>query len=107
MVFTSWAFLLFFAVVLAAITAAPRRSARQLVILLASVYFYSFWDYRFILLLATPSIVDYVCAIRISDASDKAARKRWLILSLVTNLGLLAYFKYTNFFIDNLAAVSG
>lgn len=107
MVFTTWAFVKFFAVVLIGLALLPTRRLRQLLILLASAFFYAYWKPSYLLLLATPSLIDYFCAIKIEDSSNPEARKHWLYVSLVTNLGLLAYFKYTNFFVDNLAELLG
>jgi alginate O-acetyltransferase complex protein AlgI len=107
MVFTSWAFALFFLVVLAGLRLLGSRSARQLLILVASAYFYGYWQPWYLLLLATPSVIDYVCAIRIEDSGNDAVRRRWLVFSLVTNLGLLGFFKYANFFVGNVAALVG
>ena len=107
MVFTSFAFLVFFAGVMVGLAVLPQNRWRQLLILGASCYFYSYWNPKYLLLLATPSVIDYLCAIRVEDATDPRVRKRWLVLSLITNLGLLAYFKYTNFFIDNVATLFG
>jgi alginate O-acetyltransferase complex protein AlgI len=105
MVFTSWAFVKFFVVVLIGLRLMPTRHLRQLLILVASAYFYAYWNPWYLLVLLTPSIIDYFAAIQIEDSEDSAVRKRWLIFSLVTNLGLLAYFKYTNFFLDNIAVL--
>lgn len=107
MVFTSWAFLEFFALVLLGLRLLPTRNLRQLSILIASLYFYAYWKPIYILILATPSVIDYYCAIRIDQSAYPLTRKRWLIISMVTNLGLLAYFKYTNFFIENISHLAG
>lgn len=107
MVFTSWAFAIFFTVVLILLAAARNRSQRQWVILLANIFFYGFWKWQYLALLATPSIIDYICATRIAESESQKIRKRWLTVSIVTNLGLLGYFKYTNFFIDNFDALFG
>jgi alginate O-acetyltransferase complex protein AlgI len=107
MIFTSWAFVRFFIVVLVGLWLARTRSARQLLLLVASAYFYAYTNPWYLLLLATPSVIDYVCAIHIEDAADPRVRKRWLLFSLITNLGLLGYFKYTGFFADSIAALIG
>ena len=107
MVFTSFAFVKFFAVVLVGLWLMPNRTMRQLLILLASAFFYAYWNPAYLLLLLTPSIIDYWCSIRIDNTDDPRSRRGWLLVSLITNLGLLAYFKYTNFLIDNVAALIG
>jgi alginate O-acetyltransferase complex protein AlgI len=106
-VFTSWAFAAFFAVVLAGMRVLRTRRSRQLFLLVASAYFYAYWNAAYLVLLATPSLIDYWCALRIDASADRAARRRWLLVSLVTNLGLLGYFKYANFFAENVAALVG
>ncbi len=105
MVFTSFAFLKFFIVVLLGLCLLPRRDYRQAFILAASAFFYAYWKPSYLLLLATPSLIDYICALRIEQSQSEAVRRRWLITSLVTNLGLLAYFKYTNFFLETLSLI--
>jgi alginate O-acetyltransferase complex protein AlgI len=106
-VFTSWAFVLFLSVVLVALRLAPGRTARQALILLASCYFYAYWNPHYLLLLLTPSAIDYFAAIRIENSEDPRIRKRWLLFSLITNLGLLGYFKYADFFVQQFATLLG
>ena len=107
MVFTSFAFLKFFTAVFAALWLMRTRTLRQLLILAASAFFYAFWKPAYLLLLLTPSMIDYWCSIHIEDTDDPGRRRAWLLVSLITNLGLLAYFKYTNFFIDNIGLLLG
>ncbi|MDG1144414.1 MAG: MBOAT family O-acyltransferase [Burkholderiales bacterium] len=70
-------------------------------ILLASMTFYGFWRPEFLLVIALSAITDFVVARCIDASSDKKVRLRWLMISLTINLGLLAYFKYLFFFVDN------
>ncbi len=107
MVFTSWAFALFFAVVLLGLRLLRSRQQRQLWLLLASSFFYAYSEAWYLLLLATPSVIDYVCSIRIEDTADERARKRWVVFSVVSNLGLLGYFKYANFFVESVDHLVG
>jgi alginate O-acetyltransferase complex protein AlgI len=102
MVFTSFVFAKFFAPVLIGLYLLHRREWRQGLILLASAIFYAHWNPKYLMVLAAPSVVDYVCAIEIEDASTDTLRKRWLVASILCNLGLLGYFKYANFFIADL-----
>jgi alginate O-acetyltransferase complex protein AlgI len=104
--FTSWVFFRFFVVVLIGLRLMPTRTARQGLLLVASAVFYAYWNPWYLILLATPSVIDYVCAIRIEDSDDERVRRRWLIASIVTNLGLLAYFKYANFFLETIGALT-
>ena len=108
MVFTSFAFLYFLTVVLVGLQVLRTRDLRHLLLLVASCYFYAYWEPIYLLLLLTPSLIDYWCSIRIEDAGeDQIARKRWLLFSLVSNLGLLGYFKYADFFVTNIASLLG
>ena len=77
---------------------------RNRLIVLASYVFYGWWDWRFLSLLILSSLVDYWAA-RAMETASPGARRRWLHLSLAVNLGALAFFKYCNFFIDNLVGV--
>jgi alginate O-acetyltransferase complex protein AlgI len=107
MVFTTFAFLKFILVVLLALRIAPARKWRQMVLLAASAYFYAYWRVAYLLLLATPSLIDYYAALRISESSDHRRKRGWLVLSLLTNFGLLAYFKYTNFLLASVHGLLG
>lgn len=107
MTFVSWQFLVFFVVLLVALRIMPTRESRQLSLLVASAIFYGAGTTWHLLVLAAPAIIDFACASRIEDSDDPLIRKRWLLLSLVSNLGLLAYFKYADFFADSIAALFG
>jgi len=100
MLFNSLAFAIFLPVVLAGYYALNWR-AQNLWLLVASLVFYGWWDPRFLLLLAVPTVIDYACAFRIANATSSTARKRYLLASVVTNLAILAFFKYFNFFVDS------
>jgi alginate O-acetyltransferase complex protein AlgI len=107
MVFTSLIFVKFFIAVLVVLAICRSRVQRQLVILLASIFFYGYWNPWYLFLLATPSVIDYVCASRMGATEDPKQRKFWLMFSIVSNLGLLGYFKYANFFVENFARMMG
>src|SRR6185295_10767942 len=74
-------------------------------LLVASYYFYAAWDYRFLALLAGSTIVDYTCGRILGSLQDQRVRRRVMWLSLGFNLSMLGFFKYFNFFADNLAAL--
>lgn len=71
----------------------------------ASYVFYGYWDPRFTLLMLASTLVDYVAGARIARAEEAGPRRFWLGLSLTTNLGLLAFFKYAGFFARTLNAL--
>jgi len=54
-------------------------------ILIASLYFYAYWKPIYLLILATPSVIDYYCAIRIDNSDNEVTRKRWLVVSMATS----------------------
>jgi alginate O-acetyltransferase complex protein AlgI len=82
----------FLPLVLLAYYAAPAR-ARIGLLAAASYTFYGWWDWRFLALIAFTTTVDYCCA-RAMASRERRARRPWLLLSLVSNLGLLGFFKY-------------
>ena len=74
--------------------------ARTVFLLLASYYFYAQWKLEYLPLIFISSTVDYWLAHHIAQEPEPARRKRWLWLTVALNLGLLGYFKYTNFGIE-------
>ena len=101
MVFSSATFLfIFLPVVLVLYYLVPARW-RNGILLTASLLFYSWSEPRFIALLLVSITADYFIARRM-DLAEGGKRKGWLAGSLVLNLAILAYFKYANFFIDNV-----
>ncbi|HIL65978.1 MAG TPA: MBOAT family protein, partial [Candidatus Poseidoniales archaeon] len=90
-------------VFLCTFTIGNKKRRRQIGILLASSYvFFWFASGWHIILLLISTLVDWNAAKRIFASDDPVTRKRWLIASLTVNLGLLAIFKYLDFFIDSL-----
>lgn len=100
MLFNSFEFLVFFAIVVISFFLLPHRW-RWLHLLIASCIFYMAFIPIYILILFVTIIVDYIAGILIENATG-AKRKMLLGLSLVTNIGILAVFKYFNFFISNI-----
>lgn len=105
MLFNSLAFAYFLPVVFLLYWILPARlwKVRNLLLLAASYFFYGLWDWRFLFLLLFSSSLDFVLGLAIEGAPGIRARKAWLALGLVTNLGLLGFFKYFNFFVDSFA----
>lgn len=101
LVFTSLAFALFFPLVLAVHWGLQNAEWRKGWLLFVSYAFYAAWDWRFLSLILLSTAVDYVCGLRMAATEDTSSRRRWLILSLVVNLGLLAFFKYANWLVDS------
>lgn len=63
------------------------------------------WRWDFGLLLLFSALIDFLCASKISLSKKPATRKAWLLLSLCTNIGLLIFFKYTYFIVDNIRSL--
>ena len=106
MVFNSLHFVWFFLVVYAVYRLLPHRPQNWL-LLVASYYFYAAWDWRFLGLLLASTLVDFTCGILLARTEAPARRRTLLCLSLGFNLTLLGFFKYFNFFADNLHGVFG
>lgn len=79
------------------------KNTQNALLILASYYFYSCWDWRFLFLLVFSTFLDYYTGIRIEKSANEKGRKFWFWLSIVVNLGFLGVFKYFNFFSDSFA----
>lgn len=98
--FNSFTFFIFFAAVFLGYLLLRHREQNWL-LLAASCFFYGAWDYRFLLLLFLTITIDYWAAKLIYETKDSSIRKRILFVSIIFNLGILFYFKYANFFLEN------
>ena len=107
MLFTELRFVLFFVVVFGVHWALRWDGARKSWLLLASWSFYAAWDARFLGLILLSTLVDYVAALRIAATDDPGRRRGWLLVSLLTNLGILGVFKYFDFFADSAVQLAG
>ncbi len=103
MLFNSLQFIFFFIVVTLAYFSLPHRG-RIWLLLLASCYFYAVFQPIYILILFVTIVVDYFAGIWIENAHGR--KRKWLlVLSLISNIGFLAYFKYYNFFVENINTI--
>ncbi len=111
MLFPTATFAIFFLIVLPlSWLAMPRVHRWRPLIVAASYVFYSWWDWRFIFLLAGCTVWNQVMAVRLHRSSVESQRKALLWLALAGNLSVLGYFKYYDFFVtssDNLLSVVG
>ncbi len=106
MVFNSLHFVGFFLVVYGMYRLLPHRPQNWL-LLAASYYFYAAWDWRFLGLLVASTVIDFCCGLFIAGRQDRRQRKIALLVSIAFNLSMLGFFKYFNFFADNLHALFG
>lgn len=98
MLFNTVHFALFFVLVLALFFATPPRF-RHAVLLAASYYFYMCWRVKYVAVIIAITLIDYFAARQIERTTSPLRRKLFLIASLISNLGLLVAFKYTDFFL--------
>lgn len=82
---------------------AKSKSYQNYILIVASYYFYSCWDWRFLFLLVFSTLLDYFSAIQIEKSDTPVQRKMWLWLCVSINLGFLGVFKYYNFFASSFA----
>ncbi|MBQ1397750.1 MAG: MBOAT family protein, partial [Clostridia bacterium] len=112
MLFNSVGFLIFFPIVLLVYYAIPQR-IRYLWLLAASYYFYMCWNAKYALLILTSTVITYtsglllekVKRLQVDELRKIRYKKSVVVLSFVSNLGILCYFKYVNFFLFNLSRV--
>lgn len=105
MLFNSQVFLIFFVVVYGLYRLLPHRW-QNVLLLVSSYFFYGWWDWRFLTLIFLSTVIDYIAGgIIYSAGPNQRRRKAAVVVSMTSNLVILGFFKYFNFFADNLSAV--
>ncbi len=108
MLFNSGQFLVLFTVFIAIYAFIYQKKwVRTLYVLVFSFFFYYKASGWYLLILLLSILIDYFIAFLIHDAKTKNLKTFWLVLSVSANVGLLCYFKYTDFFIQNINDLSG
>lgn len=102
MLFNSLDYILFLPIVVVSFYLIPQRY-RWILLLAASYYFYMCWKWQYIFLIVLSTMVDFWAGINIAKTPEKKKKRWFLLLSLTVNLGLLFYFKYFNFLMENTA----
>ncbi len=102
MLFSSPLFLFLFLPVFAFVYAATPRRLSNFALLAASAFFYAWGEPAFLLVVILSSVLDYFVGFKLVETEVAARRKLWVALAVAANLGLLLYFKYANFFIENV-----
>jgi D-alanyl-lipoteichoic acid acyltransferase DltB (MBOAT superfamily) len=105
-IFHSLDFVVFFLVVTAIYWTLPRRGQNAL-LLVASYFFYGYWDWRFLFLMLFSTVADYTAALLIAGTGSRLKRKSVLVTSIIVQLTLLGLFKYYGFFSQQLASLFG
>lgn len=105
MLFNSIPFLIFFVVVFCGYWMTPSHRGRLALLLAASWFFYAWWNPPYLVLFLIVTLANYLFGLAVGRARDGSPReaKRWVVASVMFNLGLLAYFKYTDFLADTIA----
>jgi alginate O-acetyltransferase complex protein AlgI len=107
MVFNSDVFLFaFFPVVFTLFWMLKTKEQRYVLLAIAGYIFYGYWNWRFCFLLLFSSLVSFVVGVVIDRSAERAAARRWVILAVTTDLALLGFFKYYNFFASNMREIS-
>lgn len=105
MLFNSQVFLIFFVLVYGLYRLLPHRRQNAL-LLISSYFFYGWWDWRFLSLIFLSTVIDYIAGdIIYSAGPNQRRRKVAVVVSMTSNLVILGFFKYFNFFADNLSAI--
>jgi alginate O-acetyltransferase complex protein AlgI len=107
MLFVTQKFLIFYVVVFTAYWLIPWKRPRVWLLLVASYYFYYCFNHWLALVVASSSVADYFIARGMESFRRDAVRRLLLLGSLAMNLGLLCYFKYTNFFLESYYQATG
>lgn len=81
-----------------------RLRIQNMLIVIASYVFYGWWEWRFLSLIVFSTITDYTIGLLLRSEENQLRRKIFLWASVLVNLGLLRFFKYYNFFLDNFIA---
>ena len=106
MVFTSLVYVIFLLLIVALYFWVPSKRQRGL-LLLASYFFYAYWKPQYLFLLFGITTIDYFAAIGTEKATRPLAKRCWLSVSIVANLGILFFYKYYDFIATSVNAASG
>ena len=106
MIFCTIKYLVFFAIVYSFYVLYKRNLKKQnLLLLVSSYFFYATWNWKFLFLLLFSTLIDFYSGLRIEATDNKTTKKLFLLLSIVVNLGLLGFFKYTGFIFQNISGI--
>lgn len=100
MLFNSYSFMLFFPIVLLVYFIIPKK-IRYIWLLAASYFFYMCWNVKYVVLIMLSTAITWISA-RLMQGRTIKVRRNILVISLLSNLGILAFFKYFNFFVENM-----
>lgn len=113
MFFNSYSFVLFFLSLLVGVLLIQwspgvqehkKLRWRNIILLVSSYYFYAFLRWEYLLLLLLTTLINYYCGQKLGKLTEKKEKKKYVFLAVFVSIGILAYFKYANFFIDSVVS---
>lgn len=107
MIFSSIVFILYFLPIFFGLYFITPPKYRNWILLISSIFFYSWGAPRFIFVILGTTVIDFLLVQRMDASIDQFYRKLFLCISVGINLGLLFYFKYSNFFVENINVLLG
>ena len=108
MLFNTFHFAYFFAILFPLYWALAKfHRTQNLLLLLAGYYFYACWELKFLKFLILSTVVDWACGLMVDRIEAPGKRKAFVLVSMALNLGMLGYFKYVNFFAESLKLALG
>ena len=107
MLFSSISFLYYFLPLVLIIYFITPKKYKNYILFLASIFFYFYGEPRYLWLLLLSCFMNYFFGFLIHNSTESNAQKNYLIISIILNISLLFYFKYTNFFVSNLNSIFG
>ncbi len=105
MLFNSYTFIVFFIIILILHSMRFAWKVKKINLLIASYIFYAAWNPPFVLLLWLSTTVDFFVGRALYREDNKRKRKLLLVISLIGNLGMLSFFKYGGFLLDNFVTL--
>ena len=82
-----------------------KHNWQNVLVLVASYVFYGYWDWRFLFLIALSTLIDFTVGLKLHKTDNQKRRKRFMLMSVAANLGMLGVFKYFNFFADSFVSL--
>ena len=104
MLFNSWQFLIYLPIVFITYFLLPKK-VRHIFLLVASYFFYMFWNWKLVFLILFTTVISYVGAILIKKSQRRGIQRLLLIISLISCLGVLIFFKYFNFMVESVVNI--
>ena len=101
MVFNSYTFIVFFALVTLSMRSSLSWRSKKGILLVASYLFYAAWNPPFVILIWISTVIDWFVCKRLVTTENLIKKKTLVVINLLANLGLLGYFKYGEFILDN------